>query len=231
MRSRFVDKFQHDSQAGTYDLHVQDESDPIRTGYNAALEWVASESNKIRPGRILELGSGTGSLTAQIKNYDSIICVDASSEMVKHARQKLGNNPKISFKICDFLEFLESNNSEFDAILSTYALHHLTESEKRMLFDGLIPLLQPGGVFVIGDLMFFDEKQKAELIEYFTQKRQLDVVEDIYDEFFWNISAAKRHLEKQNILLREHRFSLLSWGFVARSARSTIDTRNRPRNG
>ena len=62
MRSRHADRFSHDEEAAGYDRDVLDEADPIRTGYDALLDWVAKSAEPAPESRVLELGSGTGNL-------------------------------------------------------------------------------------------------------------------------------------------------------------------------
>ncbi len=45
----------------------------------------------------------------------------------------------------------------YDAILSTYALHHLTDEGKIALLRTLQGLLRPGGRILIGDVAFQDQ--------------------------------------------------------------------------
>jgi hypothetical protein len=40
MRSRHADRFNHDTEVDGYDDDVADESNPIRNGYGATLDWV-----------------------------------------------------------------------------------------------------------------------------------------------------------------------------------------------
>ena len=40
MRSTHADLFNHDDDAAGYDVEVGDESDPLRAGYGALLDWI-----------------------------------------------------------------------------------------------------------------------------------------------------------------------------------------------
>src|SRR5487761_993086 len=75
--------------------------------------------------RILDLGCGTGHLTAQIAESGAIVTgVDRSAEMVGAARQSY---PNLKFEIADAknLTFRE----EFDAVFSNATLHWIHEPE------------------------------------------------------------------------------------------------------
>ena len=43
---------------------------------------------------------------------------------------------------------------KYDAIVSTYALHHLTDEAKITFIQQLLPLLNAGGKIFIGDIAF-----------------------------------------------------------------------------
>ena len=97
MRSKHVDEYNHDEDADGYDADVAEEGDPIREGYKAVLDWVIQAAD-IHPGsRVLELGSGTGNLTARIPACAELVCVDISGRMEEIARPKLGPSDAAQF--------------------------------------------------------------------------------------------------------------------------------------
>jgi trans-aconitate methyltransferase len=98
---------------------------------------------KAQPGeRILDLGCGTGHLTAQIGSVGAICTgIDRSPEMIHQAREKY---PPLQFQVMDAREikFVES----FDAVFSNATLHWITEPE--LVVTGVARSLHPGGRFV-----------------------------------------------------------------------------------
>jgi trans-aconitate methyltransferase len=96
-----------------------------------------------KPGeRILDLGCGTGQLTAKIAEAGAeVMGLDASPEMIGQARQ---NFPGISFVLEDAARM--SFHSEFDAVFSNAALHWMTEA--RQVAERVGVTLRPGGRFV-----------------------------------------------------------------------------------
>ncbi len=96
-----------------------------------------------KPGeRILDLGCGTGALTAEIAGRGAqILGVDQSEEMISQARKKF---PALKFEVSDArkLRF----NAEFDAVFSNAVLHWIPEAEQ--VASGLAYALKPGGRFV-----------------------------------------------------------------------------------
>ncbi|HEV2298454.1 MAG TPA: methyltransferase domain-containing protein [Candidatus Acidoferrales bacterium] len=96
-----------------------------------------------QPGeRILDIGCGTGHLTAQIaKTGAHVTGVDRSPEMIGRAQQEY---PDLRFHVMDAREiaFPES----FDAVFSNATLHWITEPER--VITGIARSLRPGGRFV-----------------------------------------------------------------------------------
>jgi putative AdoMet-dependent methyltransferase len=223
MRSQFVDKFNHDPDAAGYDVEVRDEADPIRAGYEELLRWVAGEAGVLRSDRVIELGSGTGNLTALLGPAKEIVCVDVSREMNAIARDKVDSldwatGTKLRWLEADLLEALELVEGPFDAVASTYAVHHLTDDEKVEHFAGLRWLLGPGGRAVFGDLAFESQATRFEVLAKLRaagDAGSLDLAETIEDEFFWDLERATSALRRLGFAVRVRRFSELSWGVAA----------------
>lgn len=92
--------------------------------------------------RILDLGCGTGQLTAKIaESGASVIGLDRSPEMIGQARQ---NYPGLEFRLGDGANF--SFPGEFDAVFSNAALHWIPEAEN--VIRSIASSLRPGGRFI-----------------------------------------------------------------------------------
>ena len=96
-----------------------------------------------RPGeRILDLGCGTGALSAEIaKRGAEILGVDQSEEMIAQAKKKF---PGLHFEAHDARQL--RFHSEFDAVFSNAVLHWIPEAEK--VIAGVAQALKSGGRFV-----------------------------------------------------------------------------------
>jgi trans-aconitate 2-methyltransferase len=91
---------------------------------------------------ILDLGCGTGHLTAQIAESGAeVMGVDRSAEMVCAARLAY---PNLKFEIADAREL--AFRQEFDAVFSNATLHWIHEPE--LVLQGIWSALRPGGRFV-----------------------------------------------------------------------------------
>jgi trans-aconitate methyltransferase len=91
---------------------------------------------------ILDIGCGTGHLTAQIADSGArVVGVDRSPEMVNAARKAY---PDLRFEVADARD-LQFHN-EFDAVFSNAVLHWIREPER--VIRKVESALQPGGRFV-----------------------------------------------------------------------------------
>jgi putative AdoMet-dependent methyltransferase len=215
-RSAHGEVFNHDNEADGYDSEVRNPRDPIRAAYSEVLEWVAKEASIISTSRVLELGSGTGNLSCLIPQCGELVCVDLSEQMEAIARPKLTHLSNRRFIQADILELFEHGSAPFNSIVSTYAIHHLTDGEKRLLFAKVFASLVPGGRAVFGDLMVQNEGEKALKIQKYLRNGDTKTARALNEEFFWSIDVAVADLAKLGFWVETRRFSDLSHGIVAK---------------
>ena len=101
---------------------------------------------------VLDLGCGTGNISLEVKERfpnAKITSVDMAKNMIKMAKYKLASYNDIEFIIADVrdLEF----EDEFDAVVSSLALHHLHPPEKKPYYRRIKRFLKKGGVFYNAD--------------------------------------------------------------------------------
>ena len=207
MKSEFAQKFNHDGIASDYDENIQNEINPIRTGYNSLMKWI---KNKTKQSNIIvDLGCGTGNTSNQIKPDKKIYCVDISQNMIDIAKDKLKHNDNVTFIKDDFLGFFENfkNDKQIDTIISTYAIHHLTQNEKHILFEKIFDFLPKNGKIVFGDLMFKNKEYENEM-----KNKYPDLIEDFDDELYWYLDDESKKLELLGFKIEIKKFSDLSWG-------------------
>lgn len=219
-QSEFGEQFNHDSQAETYDSEVVDETNPIREGYSATLERIATLSrSRERYGDsiICDLGAGTGNLSRKLLGAKKLTCVDLSSRMLDRARAKIrttSTTTATNFFCGDILSYL-AQASTLDVATSSYALHHLTHTERLHMFKKLWDILNPGGMVIFGDLMFLNEEQRELITSRYRDEGRNEMVDDIESEFFWDVELTKYSLEGDGWTTSFEQISKLSWVLIA----------------
>ncbi|MBD1910353.1 MULTISPECIES: class I SAM-dependent methyltransferase [unclassified Leptolyngbya] len=99
--------------------------------------------------RILDLGTGDGRLLALLKidrPQSSSVALDFSDTMLAAVRSRFANDPTTQV-IAHNLDQPLPDLGSFDAIVSSFAIHHLAHSRKRELYQEIFERLEPGGIF------------------------------------------------------------------------------------
>ena len=99
--------------------------------------------------RILDLGTGDGRLLALLmidRPMAEGVALDFSPTMLDAARRRFRDAPRVEVVSHDLDEPLPDLGT-FDAVVSSFAIHHCTDERKRELYREIHGLLEPGGVF------------------------------------------------------------------------------------
>lgn len=119
--------------------------------YDRLQAEMAEAASSLPAATILDLGSGTG-VTAQrilAEHPDaSLVGVDASEDMLAHARQLLPEATFLARRLEDRLP-----EGPFDLVVSAFAIHHLDAAGKADLFRRVAAALAPAGRFVFVDVV------------------------------------------------------------------------------
>ena len=99
--------------------------------------------------RILDLGTGAGRLLSLLTlhcPHAQCIGIDFSPTMIDAASRRFDDNPRVEIQKHDLDEQLPDIGS-FDAIVSSFAIHHCSNERKKSLYAEIFHRLTPGGVF------------------------------------------------------------------------------------
>lgn len=121
------------------------------------------------PIRVLDVGAGYGALAAAVlreRPHASAVCVDGSEAMLRLGLEKnsdLKNRMSFVQGALETPDWLKAIDGTFDVVISSRALHHFTENQRRRyIFKELYPLVRAGGCFINADNVRGNTKSLSE---------------------------------------------------------------------
>lgn len=169
----------YDKEVGIFD---EDNTYPF-AGYKNLLNKIYNELRKTSAKNILDIGFGTGTLSKKLyENGCNIYGQDFSNKMVEIAQNKMANAKLYNG---DFSKGLvkELKENRYDAIIATYSLHHLTDTQKvEFINNELMPLLNYNGIIYIGDIAFETRIELEECKNKYKEHWDNDEIYWIYNE-------------------------------------------------
>lgn len=128
-------------------------------GYKDVLEKIFHNIMEKQNAVVLDIGFGTGILTTKLYQYGcTIYGQDFSSRMIELALAKM---PHAKLYQGDFTKGLVEPllYRNYDYIVATYSMHHLTDEQKIHFLHILIEHLNEDGKILIGDVAFQTRKE------------------------------------------------------------------------
>ena len=150
-----------------------------RAMMNALYQHVLAQSGR----DVLDIGFGTGVLTSRLYERGChIYGQDFSARMIELAQAKM---PDARLYQGDFSKGLvpELCVRQYDAIVATYSLHHLTDAQKIGFLRTLLPLLKQDGYIFIGDVAFRTRVELEACRNAAGDEWDGDEIYFVYDEF------------------------------------------------
>ena len=113
-------------------------------GESVLLEFIPSGVR-----RVLDLGTGDGRLLALVRRAHpdtEAVALDFSETMLDAVRKRFAADTRVSV-VAHNLDGPLPDLGKFDAVVSSFAIHHLVHERKRSLYAEIFGLLNPGGAF------------------------------------------------------------------------------------
>ena len=140
---------------GQFHFHPEDYLELMSElpAYEELQDRVAWLTEGLSVARILELGTGTGETSRRVLGHHPdarLVGIDESAEMMAVARDVL---PASSIEEL-IVQGIEDPLPEgpFDLVVSALTIHHLDGPGKADLFERVARVMQPGALFVMGDV-------------------------------------------------------------------------------
>lgn len=100
--------------------------------------------------RVLDLGAGDGRLLALVllaRPGATGVAADFSPAMIDKLVARFGDDHRVELVRRDLAQPLPATLGRFDAVVSSFAIHHVEHPRKRALYEEVFEMLTPGGVF------------------------------------------------------------------------------------
>lgn len=201
-----------DSYDETVSLHTGEYKEVYRN-YNEILNETVKHISKFQGAKVVDLGSGTGNLANVASNIGyNVVGVEPNHKMREKAKDKY---PFIKFLSGTFLSLPITDNSA-DAIISSYAFHHLTDEEKDEAVKIIKSKLNKDGVVVIADTIYDSIETKELLIKEARDNGSTNLVHDLETEFYSTRDILTEIFEKNGFHVSYQQMNKFVWILTAK---------------
>ncbi|WP_254763892.1 class I SAM-dependent methyltransferase [Natrinema marinum] len=186
-----------DEKAGEYD---DSKSDEYHACANLVVEHAAPDADDV----VLDLGTGTGAIAlALAPDAGRVVGRDISEGMLAEAERKAAEAGLENLEFGDGTFREPGYDGPVDIVTSNFALHHLSDAEKREAI-AVIADLEPRK-FVLGDVMFFGEPNPDE--PFYSPEvddpATVGALADAFTDAGFSLTAVERVHDQVGVLVAE----------------------------
>ena len=205
-----------DDWADKYDetVYMKDgQYEEVFKNYTEILNETVKHIAKYQGATVLDIGAGTGNLTtvAAKAGYNTI-GIEPNSKMRDIATEKY---PSISFLSGTFLSLSIDDNS-VDAIINSYAFHHLTDSEKKESIKILKSKLRNNGTIIITDTMYDSIETKESILKDAYSKNYTTLTHDLETESYTTHEVLTELFEAEGFNISYQQMNKFVWILTAK---------------
>lgn len=210
---RFNDLF--DSWATHYDESVfakKGEYYEVFENYEGILENTVKAINLPAGSTVLDIGSGTGNLsTVADKHGYEVTAIEPNLKMRQIASSKY---PDIPVQNGSFLTLPIPDHS-IDAIISSYAFHHLSDDEKSKSIKLLATKLTPQGKIIITDTMYETDEVAEDILQDSLDKGATSLAHDLKTEFYTTHAVLRKAFADNGFKVSFQKQNKFVWILIA----------------
>ena len=193
-----------EEHAARFDEKAADYDGTKSNEYRDCVSLVVDHADPTSEDVVLDLGCGTGAIALRLADVAArVVGRDISDGMLAEARRKAAERGvgNVAFGPGTFRE--PAVEAPVDVVVSNFAMHHLSDREKRDAI-AVIAELEPRR-FVLGDVMFFGDPDPAE--PFYSPEvddpATVGVLADALTAAGFSLSAVERVHEQVGVLVAE----------------------------
>ncbi|MGZ0745963.1 class I SAM-dependent methyltransferase [Haloparvum sp. AD34] len=187
------------AKAAEYD---ESKTDEYHACANLAIEHASPNAGDV----VLDLGAGTGAIgLALAPDADRVVLRDVSAGMLEQAREKIADRELDNVETAEGTFREPDYAGPADVIVSNFALHHLSDAEKREAIEVMADYA-PRRI-VLGDVMFFGSPDPA--AEFYSPEvddpSTVGHLVDCFTDVGYAVTAVERVHDQVGVLVAERR--------------------------
>ncbi|RZH67480.1 class I SAM-dependent methyltransferase [Natrinema altunense] len=193
-----------DEHAARFDEQASEYDDSKSEEYNACANLVIEHAAPGADDIVLDLATGTGAIAlALAPDAKRVVGRDISDGMLAEAKRKADDEglENLAFDTGRFRE--PAYDGPVDIVTSNFAMHHLSDAEKREAI-AVIGDLEPR-TFVLGDVMFFGEPDPDE--PFYSPEvddpATVGMLADAFTDAGFSLTAVERVHDQVGVLVAE----------------------------
>ncbi|WP_277542068.1 class I SAM-dependent methyltransferase [Haloarcula laminariae] len=195
-----------DEHADRFSEHAADyDESQDSPEYRACVDLVVGHAAPGADDVVLDIGTGTGAIALSVADdAGRVIGRDISEGMLERAREKADEQGfSVEFGEGRFREPGVPEGVAVDIVTSNFAMHHLSDAEKREAIDTLAAL-GPRRI-VLGDVMFFGEPNPED--PFYSPEvddpATVGVLADAFTDAGYGLTAVEMVSEQVGVLVAE----------------------------
>jgi SAM-dependent methyltransferase len=193
-----------EEHAARFSAKAADYDDDASPEYLACCDLVVDHAAPGPDDVVLDLGTGTGAIALALAPHArQVVGRDISEGMLDRAREKARERGIDNVEFGDGAFRAPAFEGPVDVVTSNFALHHLSDDEKREAVE-TIAALGPRR-FVLGDVMFFGEPDPDE--PFYSPEvddpATVGTLADIFTDCGFALTAVERVHDQVGVLVGE----------------------------